>query len=932
MDHMTVRGRGQGRGQAAAVAGALGLALAIALPGLGAATLPTGAATYSHYTRIAVPRAHVAAPRLLQHVIQHGDASGGRAPVRGSSPPGPNITMSAQAGYGFAGGYNYRLNGPSVARQGAVWVPIHIILRNDGPDLTGRLVIADTPQGGNNGPSVSYRTDLTLDVTLPGGSRKAFTMYVRAADLGSQLNVDLLDANGHGVTSTTLNTVSQQNAQQSSNLSVGVLSDDTAALRAALRSLKFGDTGLSVAQFDDTAPLDTLPAALDNVDLIVLDNYASEALGAARVAALHSWVQGGGTLLVVGGSQARKTMGRLSPDLLAATLTGTAVENGLPELAAIAGSGADARGSTLVSVATPRPGATVLVAHQGVPLVVDAPLGRGHLMYSAVEPTLAPVSAWSSGQQSQFWERVLAPGLVGPRDALIEDGAPPPPNASNNNNSSPGSLTSDLSTPPGQSLPALQIYVFLIVLYVLVLGPGNYIILRWRRRLEWSWVTVPLAAVIFGLISFGLAYARNGGDVVANVDTVVFLNGPDATKTVDSYLGVSSPFQGDYDLTIPGAGQALAWGLGGDNGPSGGSGGNPLGMSVDEGPRFAARLLGMGTWTERNVAIEQQLTLPGTVTGQLLLRGGSVSGQLTNTTSLTLHDVVVVGNGGTSAVIPRINPGGTVRVRSFALSGNGTVSGSNGSYGSSTPGPLLNNLYAASVPGGAGGTGLLAAPAPAVASPATLASSDRYGKILGAVFPTGFVATPSAPLALIGWSTDGVGGFAVNGSAPRRTNLDLVVAPLGLSIAPGAYTLQPGDIPVGSLTTSTGLGNNAASGLNLSSSDHLDVQFIMPHAAAGRRLTVETLTVQTYLNFSNGSASLGADSFKLWNWRRGRWEGIDLSSGPRTIGPGQGQDHRDPTAYVSPEGRVLLHLDPPGQTSIGNVDQSLLIGVTGKAL
>jgi len=492
-------------------------------------------------------------------------------------------------------------------------------------------------------------------------------------------------------------------------------------------------------------------------------------------------------------------------------------------------------------------------------------------------------------------------------------------------------LTSDLSTPPSQSLPALQIYVFLIVLYVLVLGPGNYVILRWRRRLEWSWVTVPLTAVLFGLISFGLAYARNGGDVVANVDTVVFLNGPDATKTVDSYIGVLSPFQGDYDLTIPGAGQALAWGLGGDNAPGGGSGGTPLGMRVDEGPQFAAHLLGMGTWTQRNVGIEQQLTLPGTVTGQLLLRGGSVSGRLTNTTNLTLHDVVVVGNGGTSAVIPRIDPGQTVRVRSFALSSSGTVSGSNGSYGSSTPGPLTT-LYAASGPGGAGGTGLLAAPAPPRSSPATPAAGSRYDTILGAVFPTGFVATPSAPLALIGWSTDEVGGFAVNGSTPRRTDLDLVVAPLGLSIAPGAYTLQPGDIPVGSLGTSTGLGNNAASGLNLSSTDHIDVQFIMPRAAASHRLTVETLTVQTYVNFSNGSASLGVDSFKLWNWRRGRWEGIDLSSGPRTIGPGQGQDHRDPTAYVSPQGRVLLRLDSPGQTSIGNVDQSLLVGVTGKAL
>src|SRR5207302_4770090 len=94
----------------------------------------------------------------------------------------------------------------------------------------------------------------------------------------------------------------------------------------------------------------------------------------------------------------------------------------------------------------------------------------------------------------------------------------------------------------------LEIYAFLIVLYILALGPLNFMLLRWRRHLEWSWVTVPVVAALFGLGSFGLAYARNGGDVLVHIDTVVYLDPGSPTKLADSYLGVFAPFHGDYDL------------------------------------------------------------------------------------------------------------------------------------------------------------------------------------------------------------------------------------------------------------------------------------------------------------------------------------------------------------------------------------------------
>lgn len=812
---------------------------------------------------------------------------------------GPAVALQiTQVGYGFAGGGNYRLNGPSLLRNDDVWVPIHIVLRNGGgSDVTGHLVISDNgPQNGSFG-APSYRTDYTLDVALPVASHKAVTMYVRAADVGQQLTVNLQ------VGGATIATGALQPAlQQDGSLSVGVLSDDTAA-RTTLRNIKFGDTATSVAQFDDAAPLDAQPQALENFDLIVLSNFSSDTLTAAQTDALRAWVQGGGTLLVAGGPDARKTMGHLPASLLAATLHSTIVAPALPELARIAGDPVTDNGPVELSVAAPRRGARVLAAHNGVPLAVDLPLGQGHLVYSALEPTLAPLNNWSVGAQGDFWSHLLAPALSGPLDALVQNSA-----QSDNSNfpsSNNTSITSDLNVIPTRSLPSLQFYTILVVLYILVLGPGNYILLRWRKRLEWSWLTIPAVAVLFGLGSFGLAYARNGGDVVAKIDTVVYLDSG-ATKTADSYIGIFVPFRGDYNLSSPGP--ALAWSLSDNNNgfQQNGAGTLPLGMRVDEGPQFIAHLLGLQMWSMRTLGVRQQLAMPGEVVGHLVLHGNNVSGEVTNNTNLTLRDCAIVGADGASGVIPAIAPHHTARVAPFSLNNNGNTAAPNGSTGP------LTTLYSSGTGVNAAGGGEQAA------GPSTMASGSRYSAILSAVFPNGSLATAGAPLALLGWSNAPLGQFDVDGAAPRRSDLDLVVAPLGLGAAPGRFALNPGDLPVGVIGTSvTPNSNGPGSSLSLNPGDHLDVGLSVPSTG---RLTVSAITVQVNLN---GGNSLTPTSAQLWNWRTGRWTPIDVSTGTQT--------KTNAAAFAAPDGRIRLRIVAPPSSSLtfNNIEQNISIGVTG---
>lgn len=821
------------------------------------------------------------------------------AATRAGASSAPNVTMKVQAGYQFQGGGNYRLNGPTILHTGDVWVPIHITLRNlGGSDVSGKLVIADPGSQTQNGGPVP--ANYGLDVTLPSGGRKLVEMYVRASDLGNQLAVSFM---AHGALVASGSTLA--NAQPQGILSVGVLSDDTAT-RPLLHSLTLGDTTLSVAQFDDVAPVDTQPQALQNFDLIVITNYSSDALSAQQAAALRSWVQSGGTLLVAGGLNARKTMGHLPGSLLAATLrsasTTTQVAAGLPELARLGGDSSG--GAAEYSVATPQPGATVLLRHQGVPLLVDQTIGRGHLVYSALEPTQAPFNAWPVKDQGRFWWQALGQALAAPVDTLAQDTAQD--NNGNNSfntglNGSGTSITSDISTLPARSLPSLQIYALLIVLYILVLGPGNFGLLRWLRRVELSWLSIPAIAIVFGVASFGLAYARNGGSVLANVDTIVYMDPGSATKLADSYIGIFAPYPGDYTISSPAP--ALAWAMSSD--ANGGSSGGTRAPDLDEGPQFNASLYGLQMWTMRTIGTRQQVNLPGQISAHLVLHGNTVSGDVTNNSKITLYDGAIVSANAASSPIAVLAPGQTVTIAPFQLSGlpNSVLGGNN-------VGPLAN-IYASLVEGGPGGH--------YAAGPRSLAGPGRYTNVLTALFPSGTVATAAAPLDFIGWSATALSTLTVNGAAPRRSDLDLFVAPLTLAGTPGQISVAPGALPVGVIGTSVAPSANAGNGLLLSSSDHVDVQLTLPNAGHG--LTVQTVAVA--VDAGSGS-SLTPTSAELWNWRTGRWVPIDASTGSAS------RTHA--AAFASPDGRIRLRVQAPsaGSLSFGDVSQNIQIGATAR--
>src|SRR5205807_1550441 len=89
-------------------------------------------------------------------------------------------------------------------------------------------------------------------------------------------------------------------------------------------------------------------------------------------------------------------------------------------------------------------------------------------------------------------------------------------------------------------------------LYILLLGPVNFLVLRRIRRRGLMWITLPVGALACMGCTFGVAYHLKGSTVLVNSVGVVTLDGTQGAHPAALYVGLFAPVRGDYNLTLDG--------------------------------------------------------------------------------------------------------------------------------------------------------------------------------------------------------------------------------------------------------------------------------------------------------------------------------------------------------------------------------------------
>jgi hypothetical protein len=619
-------------------------------------------------------------------------------------------------------------------------------LENVGPDLETEIQIRVPGSWG--------ATTFAAPTSLPTGSRKRVPVYVLPNNFSHTLEVELV-ASGKVLVSQKVPVKSQPNI----SYLVGLMAPERDALSF------IGNTRLPGLErpkiLIDLSPADLPERAegLRSFDCLILNDIDTSSLTPQQREVLENWVQRGGRLIIGGGAGALHTVAGLPEDLLPFLPHGQAEVDTLPTLADFAGAEPiRVPGPFVVATGDQTRGYTLL-AQAGLPLVREQNVGNGFVDFVAFDLASSPFDAWTG--TTAFWERLLSPGAAYP-DWLPPDMSPRQTKSSQ--------MTYALSNLPALDLPSIRGLGLLLIVYVLLVGPANYLLLRWRKRLHWAWITMPVITVAFSAGAFGLGYALRGSDLILNKIAIIELQS-DGTAAVTSYLGLFSPSRQSYEIQVPG--EDLLSPLNPDYSPWDSSGVEAGGEVVFvQGDPSRVRGLAVNQWSMQTFMTEGRWESFGAIESDLQLQEAALVGTLRNQTPFKLADTALV-LGNHFERLGDMEPYASKPVQMKLSEVN------EGAFGQ----PLSFRLFEEQ----------LMQPGPT--GPPREAELRRV--LVESVFDQGYLAPWGSfqpqHLALIGWLDQAPPQVAVNGREPAHQTTALLYAPISYALpGEGEIILPPG--------------------------------------------------------------------------------------------------------------------------------------------
>jgi hypothetical protein len=715
------------------------------------------------------------------------------------------------------------------------WAPVTVDLTNSGPDVNGVLEVQAASNTGNGGPPIGAATYQT-PISLASGATKHVRTYV-TQDVPGTVAVRVVQ-NGQVV-------ASQESSVSNtySSLMAGVISDQPSALDS-LAIVRSGLSPLVVhlipAELSDSAPV------LRAFDLLAVDDFATDTLTGAQRNALTDYVMQGGALLLGTGGSWHKTVAGLPAALLPMQVTGSTV---------LTSSSALGPGQVEIATGAVTAGSTVWLAEGGMPLLVESLVGGGVVEMATFDWTQDSITAWSGTAA------LLRQALVRSTYGNSNGNSPGGPvmtkfGSSTSIANKGGALTNVLGNLPSLGLPAWWLIGALVLVYVLLVGPVNYFVLRALNRRALAWITVPAIALVGSAGAYGASVATKGTAVLANEIAILHVHQGWERAYQEEYTGILTPTRGDYEVGL-GARHTMVSPIyyysGAMNDPNFGA------MRVNTTTQ-AVTLPGMTAFTLRGFADEGIVVGPQ-LTGSTQLTAGKLTGTLRNLSALHFTDGIVF-FANSFQKLGELGPNGNVSF-SYQVVGGNSLGGP----------PIFITAYPNALNG----------------NPLNNASDvERENEMRTAVLSTlmgnyGPVTSPFSLPTVVLWTKQPFQAVTVNGGQPRTFSESAVVMPLPLGPISGTV---PSAVVAGRIVDiDADVSQGGMPGLIAAQGGSITYSFT-PTLAPGKRLTGAALDSTNPFGAKGAIApngTVGVAKGKVWDWSSSTWVDIayqDTSSTP----------------------------------------------------
>lgn len=750
-----------------------------------------------------------------------------------------NVVLAARAGFGG----NCKTNR---------WVPIQIRAENKGAeDLEARVQVSYT---NNLGGETAYGTALSL----PGNSRKEFFLYLYYDGYLNKPQVSL--------------TVKDQvlvenplplNCLDPESLIIGLITDTPNAFNG-LSSLTApnGYTRITRLKLED---LPDHPEGWDALDALVIAGVDTGALSEQQRNALTGWLAQGGKLLVTGGPKWQEIANGLGT-LLPLNLNNTQAVDNLSSLQTYLNTpDALETRSTILAVGQVRAKAIVLVSQGNIPVLAKSQVGFGTVYYLAADPGLEPLSTWKS--KDALYQSILQ--STTPHATWMK--------------STINTYTANqaLAALPALGLPPAMFVFCLLGVYILIVGPVNYVILRLIKRQELAWITIPGFVILFTLVAYISGFWIRGTRPILNRLTIVQAWDDVEQAQARTLVGIYSPGRTQYTLQ---AGPSFL--------PSPFDSGtqalqtNKGWLSLQKGtdtllPDVIVEAGGMKSAMFQGsipaLAFTHNLTLSMSSSGPIM------EGTITNASQYTLKDITLITSGNKRS-LGTMGPGATAQI-SLPM---------NNKYGETQIFDLKNNP-AYSYYSGTDDVNEERVRQVAFMN-AVLSDTQSYtaagGNVSSGIYLTGWLDKAVVPMSVQGLGFDSIDTTYYILSLTPAIRTDKANE---LRLTPGFFNWSSSSPNTAPYSTADYYAGSAPDQYTLTFKLTAPVRY-----TAVKSLAL-VLSVSTYYRSSNQSFDT-TNTAALWDWQKSAWVQIpNLVWGTNAIA--------DPANYVGPEGEIRLKIN-----------------------
>jgi hypothetical protein len=438
------------------------------------------------------------------------------------------------------------------------WTAVRIELQGGERDFRGKLGI--TLRDGDAVP-VQHEWGVSDPITIPANRTVTLERYVKCGRAVQRIPVVLQGEGAEPLTITATFDVpaplpSHRGIVLGVGPSLGVQDVARRRLRASEQPPAFASP--AVTELPESS------LGYDGVDMVVV--ATSDAEGLSRISdrqlkALRRWVMLGGRMILCVGARGEEVFGDqgrwrdLAPgkfERVVAVRNTSPLETYTGAIQGLAASrSADGIPMTLLTDVRGKVELFDLAPEGQRPMVVRAAQGFGQLVFVAFDLDQPPFTGWEG--QPRFIQRLVRESA---HRADGQEGAPAP-SAQFGYHDMSGQLRSALEQFPGVTLVAFSWVAGLVLLYIVLIGPVDYFLLRdVLRRMHWTWLSFPLLVIAFAMLAVVLNQRFRGGGIKVNQVDLVDVDEASGTVRGTVWSTYYSPAADVFDIELSRSGSA----------------------------------------------------------------------------------------------------------------------------------------------------------------------------------------------------------------------------------------------------------------------------------------------------------------------------------------------------------------------------------------